>query len=346
MGPAATHDPVALAGLEAATLVPVGRALHAAWPFDVIHAHTGLPDGVAAGALADAVRVPVLTTEHDSTTPERLTDPAAAAAYRGLLGPGRAVVAVSRALAARIEARLGLDPGRIETVPNVLPVDTFQLRPEVERNPDELLWVGSRRESKGMQTLLEAVALVHRRRPSIRLRLIGPAASVAEDARLAALAEDLGIAGAVRFEPSTDRAGVAAAMARAGLFVHPSPWETFGIVAAEALAMGLPVAATPSGGVDEIVGSDGRFGTMARDHTPAALAAAITGTLDRRRAFDAAELRAHVAARYAPGAVAGELLRRFEALGASAGRDVPCPTAAGSVPDPLVVVGFRRASTA
>ena len=49
-------------------------------------------------------------------------------------------------------------------------------------------------------------------------------------------------------------------MRRATPFVHPSPHETFGVVAAEALASGLPVAARPSGGVDEIVGRDGRFG--------------------------------------------------------------------------------------
>ncbi|HSO29453.1 MAG TPA: glycosyltransferase [Candidatus Sulfomarinibacteraceae bacterium] len=345
-GGEATRDPVELAALEAVTLVPVGTALRAAWPFDAIHAHTGLPDGLAAAALAEAVGVPLLTTEHDSSTPDRLAEPAAAAAYRSLLGARRAVVAVSRTLASRIEERLGPEAGGIDVVPNVLPIDTFAIRPDDERDPDELLWVGARKASKGTDTLLRAFALVHRHRPALRLRLIGRAASVAEEDRLVALAAELGVAASVRFEPPADRAGVAAAMARATLFVHPSPWETFGIVAAEALAMGLPVAATPSGGVAEILGNDGRFGTIARDHEPASLAAAITDALGRRAAFDPAALRAHVAGRYAPDVVAADLIARFEGLGAAARSGGPTLPAVdpAALPRAVVIVGFRRAS--
>lgn len=340
----ATRDPVALAALEAASLAPVGTALHATWPFDVIHAHTGLPDGLAAAALADAVGVPLLTTEHDSATPRHLEDPTAAAAYRGLMGPRRAVVAVSAALAGKIEERLGPDAGRIAAIPNVLPVDTFRIHPDADRDPNELLWVGTRKVSKGTDTLLRAFALLHGERPAVRLRLIGRASSEAEEARLAALAGALGIAGAVRFEPPTDRAGVAEAMARAALFIHPSPWETFGIVAAEALAMGLPVVATPSGGVEEIVGHDGRFGTIARDHAPASLAEAVAAAFDRRGDFDPATLRAHVVRRYAPDAVAADLIERFEALGAVAAGDGPDLPTEGAPGLPVVAVGFRRAS--
>ncbi|MBA3876669.1 MAG: hypothetical protein C0498_07000 [Anaerolinea sp.] len=341
----ATRDPLTLADLEAAALVPVGVALHAAWPFDVIHAHTGLPDGLAAGALADALGVPLLTTEHDSSTPCRLKDPAMAAAYRGLMRPGRAVVAVSRALAGKIAERLGPDAGRIPVVPNVLPVDTFRIHPDADRDPNELLWVGTRKESKGSDTLLRAFALLHGERPAVRLRLIGRASSEADEARLVAFAGALGIADAVRFEPPTDRAGVAEAMARAALFIHPSPWETFGIVAAEALAMGLPVVATPSGGVEEIVGHDGQFGAIARDHDPASLAEAVAAALDRRSAFEPAALRASVAGRFAPGVVAADLLARFRALGAvAAGDGADLPTGDAVQLPVVVIVGFRRAS--
>ncbi|MEO7230491.1 MAG: glycosyltransferase, partial [Candidatus Limnocylindrales bacterium] len=350
-GGQATRDPLELAGLEAAVLVPIGRALHAAWPFDVIHAHTGMPDGLAAMQLADAVGVPLLTTEHDSSTPERLSDPAAAEAYRGLLGPGRGVVTVSRALASRIEERIGLEPGRIPVVPNVLTLESFPVVDGGARQPGELLWVGARKGSKGTDTLLAAFAIVHAAQPATRLRMIGRAPTDAEDQRLRAIASGLGIADAVAFEPATDRSGVAAAMARAALFVHPSPWETFGIVAAEALAMGLPVVATPSGGVEEILGSDGGLGVIAASHDPRDLASAILATLDRLADFDPATLRAAVVERFAPATVAQELLGVMEAMGAatrgaatSPGAAAPAAHAGAWNSGPVIVVSFRRSS--
>ena len=87
-------------------------------------------------------------------------------------------------------------------------------------------------------------------------------------------------------------------MARAAVFVHPSPAETFGVVAAEAAASGLPVAATPSGGVEDIVGRDGALGTIAASHDPADLAAAVADVLARRGTFDPGAMRRSVEARF------------------------------------------------
>ena len=84
------------------------EALFERWPFDVIHAHTGLIDGVAGARLAERVGVPLLVTEHSSTAADDLADPEAADLYRPLVnGPGRRLVAVSRSLASAVRSRLG-----------------------------------------------------------------------------------------------------------------------------------------------------------------------------------------------------------------------------------------------
>jgi SAM-dependent methyltransferase len=234
------------------------------------------------------------------------------------------------------------------------------------RDPTELLWVGARKASKGTDTLLHALALVRLDRPGLHLRLVGSAPGPEEEARLRALAATLGIADAVTFEPRVDRPGVAAAMARAAVFVHPSPRETFGVVAAEALAAGLPVAATPSGGVEEIVGGDGRCGTIADDTSAEALAAAIHATLDRHAEFDPEHLRARVVARYSPPSVAAATLELYRQLGvpveSRSNTARPAPSRASSTKraaepaepatehaEPFLaplVVGFRRRSAA
>lgn len=298
---------------HARALIPFGRALSLRDPLDVIHAHTGLPDGVAALRLADDLGLPLLTTEHSSTIGDELVDREAVELYRGLLGEGRSLVAVGPGLAAEIEARTGLPAGTVGLLPNAVPVADFPAGPATGRDEDELLFVGSRKASKGIELLLRSVAIARGERPGLRLRLVGPPGPPADEARWSALAGELGIAEALTVEGRADRPAVAAAMRRAGLFVHPSPLETFGVVAVEALASGLPVAATPSGGVEAIV-ADRSLGEVATAHDPAALAAAILAVVARRAGFDAAAMHDRMAATYAAPVVAARTVAAYRDL--------------------------------
>jgi glycosyltransferase involved in cell wall biosynthesis len=296
----------------------------------IVHAHVGLPDGIAAIRLAERLGVPLVTTEHASTTVPRLAAPGMREAYLPLLEEGRMLLAVSRTLRDRLAIALDVDPARIGVVPNVVDVDAFGSGPDtVVRDPGELLWVGSRKAGKGMDVLLVAFARLRSFRQDLRLRLIGQAPSEAEEQRLRVLAGDLAILDAVSFEGQGSRAVVAAAMARATALVHPSPAETFGVVAAEALAAGLPVAATPSGGVEEIVGRDGRFGEIADDPGPEALAAAVVRVLEDPTRFDRDQMRASIVERFGPAVVAGLLRDRYaEVLERHARRSPPGPAGA------------------
>lgn len=324
-------------------------------PVAVIHAHTGIPDGLAAMSLARRLAVPLVVTEHDSTLPRRLSDPKARAAYLELLAVGR-VVAVSQALADRIERALAHDGALIEpleVIPNPVPLEPFRSPDHGRRDLDEALWVGARAEHKGMETLLRAMKIAIDARPGMRLRLIGPS-TASSDVRWEALAAELGISGDVSFEPRTDRAGVSRAMHRAGLFVHPSPWETFGMVAAEALASGLPVAATRSGGVEEIIGTSADC-ELANGPGPGDLAAAIVRLRDRLPSISRDGLVDTIATRYAPALVAEQTLALYERLGVAsrdpaghgiAGLDLPPQAPPKSRPVAALVVARRSDSHA
>lgn len=177
-----------------------------------------------------------------------------------------------------------------------------------------------------MVVLLRAFADVLEERPSATLRLIGRSPTPAEELRWQSLAGDLGIAQAVHFEGPTDRDGVAAALRRASLFVHASPRETFGVVTLEALASGLPVVATQSGGISQIL-EDRRLGELVPAQDPRMLARAVVRTLDRLDGFDPATLRA-AAARFSGESVAPRIVHLYERVLAEA--DVPSNSRAGS----------------
>jgi glycosyltransferase involved in cell wall biosynthesis len=80
--------------------------------------------------------------------------------------------------------------------------------------------------------------------------------------------------GQVRFAGQADKRGVAGFLARSDLFVWPGWGEAFGLVYLEAQAMGLPVAATDSGGVADVV-LDGETGLLSAEGDAAELTASL-----------------------------------------------------------------------
>ena len=318
----------------------------------IVHAHTAYPDGAAAVVLAQRLGWPLVITEHSSFVEKIISVPVLRDRYEGALATAHAVLAVSDMLAQELRTAFPAQAMKIAVLPNAVPIDLFRSRPLDERVADELLFVGYRKASKGIENILRAVALAHERRPGITLRLLGRSPDEATEGRWQDLAAELGISDVVTFEPSVDRAGIAAAMARASLFVHPSPRETFGVVAVEALAAGLPIVATDSGGVSEILGpKPDEVGALVAVDDPAALAEAIVRTLERRASFDPVVLRASVERRFGAAHVTERLLVIYrQALGPQVGPGVPTEAvqtaARASRPGRTVVVALDRARAA
>ena len=316
----------------------------------IIHAHTGYPDGVAAAVLAERLGVPLVITEHAGFLERILADPAQRDRYRGAALRAARIVAVSEILARQIRAALPEVAARVVVIPNAVAVDAFGATPLVDRTADECLYVGYRTEGKGIDTLLNAFAIVRAARPAVRLRLIGRSTSDDEERRWVDQAASLGIAGAVQFEPVADRAAVAWAMAQASVFVHASRSETFGVVVAEALAAGMPVVATDSGAVREMLEPDpDAFGGLVASGDPRGLADAIIRTLENRASFDPDVLRRSIVERYSAPIVANRLVELYEdVLAGGAGRHGASGAMTSTAADraPAVVVALDRAGAA
>jgi glycosyltransferase involved in cell wall biosynthesis len=306
-------DATALIGDHLAALRPFLRRLSETWRPDVIHAHTGLPDGIVAAVVGRELGIPVVVTEHMSTIETELEDPIARSRYRELLEPGVRLLGVSPSVAARVAALLDMPGDRIGVLPNPVPDADFPLADPGARDADELVWVGSLGEHKGIDVLLEAFAQLRAVRPGLRLRLVGGERSAGDRERWEALATALGVRLAVTFDGWLPRDRVASILARAAVFVHPSPSETFGVAAAEAILTGLPVAARRSGGVPWIIDLSGGFGHVANGDDPAAFAEAIRSTLDEPLPVDASTARARLSAAVGERAVAGQALAVYEA---------------------------------
>jgi glycosyltransferase involved in cell wall biosynthesis len=322
----------------------------------LLHVHAGYPEGAAVAAAAARAGLPFLLTEHATYLDTLLSNAEVRAAYLAGARAAARIVAVSEFLARRIAAEFPELADRIVVIPNTVDVESFRPVGPAERRADELLWVGYRREYKGIPTMLAALRIVRRTRPGATLRMIGRSTSDEEEAGWHQLAAELGVADAVAFEPpSPDRAGIARAMERAAVFIHASRIEMMGIVAVEALAAGLPVVAVDSGGVTEVLGPDPEsLGALIPTQDPELLAAAILRTLERRGQFDPNRLRAHVVERYGAIAVANRLVDLYDDVlagsrgrlengaGVGAARSVPTGDSGQRDDATVVLVGFDR----
>ncbi|HEX7057187.1 MAG TPA: glycosyltransferase family 4 protein, partial [Bacilli bacterium] len=117
-----------------------------------------------------------------------------------------------------------------------------------------LLYVGRIIPLKGIEKLLIAVSLLKRRGKKVRLDLVGtgPKGYIRH---LKALCRKLGISSEIRWIGFCNQAQLQKMYASHGAVVMPSLQESFGLVALEALANGIPLVSTRAGGLAEFVNS-------------------------------------------------------------------------------------------
>jgi glycosyltransferase involved in cell wall biosynthesis len=125
-------------------------------------------------------------------------------------------------------------------------------------DPFDLVYVGELRQAKGVDTLIDAVALLRReRRLRLTLLIVG---SGPDDQALQARAKEAGIWDSVAFVPPQP---IRHALARGSIMVIPSYAESLPYVILEAAAAAQPLVSTNVGGIPEI------FGPHAADLIPA-----------------------------------------------------------------------------
>lgn len=181
------------------------------------------------------------------------------------------------------------DPSRIAVVP--CGVDTALFTPGDHGaaravlgldDAPAVLYVGRLAPIKGLATLLDALAALRGRGSRVRLLVVGGDADEpanGHEAELRARVAALGLVDAIRFVGPQPQERLREYYVAADATVLPSYYESFGMVALEAMACGSPVIATRVGGLPTTV-RDGVTGLLVADRDAAALAQVIERVLD------------------------------------------------------------------
>lgn len=284
---------------------------------ELVLAHSVTWAGYAACLLRFKYGIPYVIVEHRSffvwSTGEarRMVKPFHVPFFDLAYNHCERLILVSESLRRGIEALVPSARERITVIPNMIREDLF-LPPEKARKSDPFvfLWAGRLEHVKGVDLLLEAVSVLRERTASeFRVRLAGKG-SLREE--LGQQAISLGVQDRVSFLGRLSRKEMLKEMQGANCFVLPTRYEAFGVVLIEAMATGLPVIATRSGGPDTIV--DTENGLLIEPENTEELALAMQHLMENPGAYSSGEIRKQTLQRYGDQAVMAQYNQLFLAL--------------------------------
>ena len=277
------------------------KAMHGA-P-DIIHAKSAMWGAILAKAIAERDNIPYVVTVGSSVFARGIVGPRERKTAALTLRSANRLLSVSTTLADDLERILGIQASAFMTVPNMIDSEKFPYTPLPENEMFTFGYMANLVEDKGHRTLLNAFVDV----PNAKLRLAGDGPLRAE---LEAMTTRLGLDGRVEFVGPVPREKASGFFQAIDAFVHPSRYETFGIVLVEALSTGRPVIATRCGGPNDIVRAED--GTLVNVDDVDGLAEAMRSFIGR--VWDTQVMRDGVEARYTKEAVRNRLLGVYETV--------------------------------
>lgn len=287
-------------GEHEALIAPFGEALYrhlAADPADLLHAEHWY-SGLAALPAARDFGIPLVQSYHSiaaaADTPlghgERPEAPGRLAGEQQLAREAELVITVSEAERQTVLERLGGAPDRVRVVLPGVDAEVFRPcgGPECEERAawlahggkPEVLVAGRLDPLKRFDLAIAAVAAIaEERRPNLRIVGAAPPDGADYARSLHNAVADAGMITSTSFDGALLRSALAERIRLAALVLVPSHSETYGLVALEAAASGVPVIAADTGGLREAV-IDGVTGVLVEASDPEVWAAEIERLLD------------------------------------------------------------------
>jgi len=324
------HLPEFVAGVQAFVQ---GKGLR----YDLIHSHYWM-SGIAARELRVAWQVPIVHMFHTlgvmkqrvARTPQESEGEYRLQGEREILHLADRIVAATQAEYAQLQWLYQADMDKVVVIPpgvdlsRFYPIDQLEAKEYIGVPPDTqiLLYVGRIEPLKGIDILIEALAKLRERgsleQAPICLLVIGgdpdldPTTADGEIARLLALCRGHGLQDLVTFLGRRSQDSLPYYYSAAIAVVVPSHYESFGMVALEAMACGTPVVASEVGGLAFLV-QDGVTGFTVPVDEPEALAERLEALIgDTRLRRRLGEQAAAFARRYSWEVVARRLLDLYE----------------------------------
>jgi D-inositol-3-phosphate glycosyltransferase len=274
--------------------------------YDVIYSHYWI-SGAVALTLREAWQVPIVQMFHTlGHMKRRIANTREEQAYQTLIPPPTdqrvtvetqvmdevdCLIAATHAERVQMLMLYRADRRRIEILPpgvdlkQFRPIDSAEAKMQIGIAPEQklLIWVGRVEPLKGVDLIVRALAILKNATPQtvkdVVIHVIGgdPDASTPDNQEMQHLQElctELGLNDLIKFVGAKSPDELVYHYNAADALIMPSDYESFGMVALEAMACGTPVIASEVGGLAFLV-EDGVTGFHVPTREPAALAERI-----------------------------------------------------------------------
>lgn len=271
---------------------------------DVIHGNIGYPGAFWSWSVARYCGLPVVLTEHTLLHNNFRSKIHKWLTIKFIRKIDR-VITVSQHSAAIIEKWTGV---RAAVIPNMVDLSLFQ---DIHPFPDPKIirigFLGNGFRKKGLDTLLLALKEI-----KLPFKLIIGGLDVKENQHFRDMADKFGLKNQVDFTGFVSKNQVPDFMKQLHFFVSSSVFESFGVAIAEAMACGLPVVCTDSGGPADFVNSENGLLVPVGDNE--ALAEAIQKMCSSYDQYDRDAIRSSIVKLFSPEQIAAQIIQVYESV--------------------------------
>jgi D-inositol-3-phosphate glycosyltransferase len=308
--------------------------------YDLIHSHYWM-SGIAAIELKKVWNIPVINMYHTlglmkQRVARNVEEAEGVYRFNGeleVLAKSDRIVAATQAELAQLQWLYQADPSKMIIIPPGVDTSHFYPIP-----PDEakefigipsgdrmMLFVGRIEPLKGIDTLIKSIAIIREKGIlddycCLRLSIIGgdpnaESGNVSEEmTRLQALCEEHGLVDMVTFLGSRGQDTLPYYYSAAEAVIMPSHYESFGMVALEAMACGTPVVASEVGGLAFLV-KDGVTGFHFQAEDPEGLSERLIALIENKDLREnMSKQAADVAKDYGWGKIAVRIVALYEEM--------------------------------
>lgn len=265
--------------LERCFLKSAHDLMSAGWDFDLIDAHYLYPDGVAAAAVAQALKKPLVLTARGTDVSLIPSFPKQRAMILNAIEEAESVICVASALRDEL-VTIGAPEEKLSVLRNGVDLNLFtqidklaaRAQFSLPTTAPLIVSVGHLIDRKGHDLIIEALAAI----PEAILAIAGAGE---KKTSLISLAKKLGVEKRVRFLGTIPHENLSSLYSAADVLALGSSREGWPNVLLEAMACGAPAVAAPIWGCGEVI-AEPAAGKLTTERSATAFAETLSAVLD------------------------------------------------------------------